>query len=398
MEQDMEMEQGMEMELDTLAGHEVVEVLEVHPHGHMRTASAEDAHKATSYEDLLGMLGALDVKNHNIRDLDEKIVRMDANAVRYRLKRRGMFLLNPHSTFNQWWDVATILALIFTMTVTPFEVCMVDTPPDEPINGLFIANQVVNCIFVIDMVFIFFLPYKEQGKEATWIKSHRRIASRYLRSWFVLDVISVFPFDIFTRIGVFGDMNSATLSPSLLKMPRMIRLLRLLKLVRVVRASRIFSRWEHSFGFKYATKSLFFWVGIITLTLHWCACAWGLVAQLMGSQRSNELVKAVTARMVADASCSGCTLPNINDCEEDCLTECEIDIVANMTGADAIFVFQQENWLCRYRPSGLVNSNSAFDVWIVCIIVVRGWESNPSRDQPAATHPLICRPSHPPTH
>ena len=45
--------------------------------------------------------------------------------------------------------------------------------------------------------------YRESmRKGGAVVKSHRKIASAYLRGWFTLDVISILPFDILVVSGV----------------------------------------------------------------------------------------------------------------------------------------------------------------------------------------------------
>ena len=97
---------------------------------------------------------------------------------------------------------------------------------------------------------------------------------------FVIDFISVFPFDVMVVAGVFTASGGQTFDPSILRMIRMIRLLRLLKLARILRASRIFSRWENSISIKYSTRTLIFYLVVTLMTLHMLSCALGLCAQL----------------------------------------------------------------------------------------------------------------------
>ena len=59
-------------------------------------------------------------------------------------------------------------------------------------DALYAVNSVIHLIFITDLILNFFLPFKERGH---YVKSHRRIATRYLRSWFTLDVISIVPID-----------------------------------------------------------------------------------------------------------------------------------------------------------------------------------------------------------
>ena len=170
-------------------------------------------------------------------------LKSDVHKLNRRIKNMNAFLLDPKSKFMQTWDFFTLSALFFTLTVTPFEVALLETKFD----WLFILNWLVNLVFICDMVFNFILPYKESSKlGGGTVKEHKKIAKRYFSSWFAIDLISILPFDsveVFARLTTgnspFGD-NAGTL-----KIIKMIRLLRLLKLARILRASRIFSRWEN---------------------------------------------------------------------------------------------------------------------------------------------------------
>ena len=100
-------------------------------------------------------------------------------------------------------------------------------------------------------------------------RSHA-IARRYLTSWFLIDFISVLPFDLIDLLLVSGgqceaegmpdsslsaytyDSSSALADPGMLMALKLIRLLRLLKLARVLRASRILNRWDSSISMSYS--------------------------------------------------------------------------------------------------------------------------------------------------
>ena len=108
------------------------------------------------------------------------------------------------------------------------------------LTPLFVVNWIVNLVFVVDICFNFFLPYRESVKKGgSVVKNHRSIACHYLQGWFGLDIISVIPVDnAMMFIDTTGVSNSAIFSSI-----RMLRLLRLIKLARILRASRIFSRY-----------------------------------------------------------------------------------------------------------------------------------------------------------
>jgi hypothetical protein len=106
---------------------------------------------------------------------DAETLRTDVARLNTRLHRMNGFLLNPTSLIMSRWDICTLSALAFTATVTPYEVCMMWGA--SGVDALFIINQCVNAIFVVDIVLNFFLPYKESiHKGGSTIKSHRKSA------------------------------------------------------------------------------------------------------------------------------------------------------------------------------------------------------------------------------
>lgn len=109
------------------------------------------------------------------------------------------------------------------------------------------------------------------------IKGRHAIAKRYLSSWFLVDIASSLPFDLFTMVAGKGDLCDDSLQN--LKVIRIVRLLRLVKLVRVIRASRIVSRWESSFSVSYAHLTILRLSVLLVTAAHWMACLWGLAAQ-----------------------------------------------------------------------------------------------------------------------
>ena len=49
-------------------------------------------------------------------------------------------------------------------------------------------------VFSLDMVMQFFLPY--QDAQMTWINRRSSIVWHYLTGWFLIDIISVLPFEV----------------------------------------------------------------------------------------------------------------------------------------------------------------------------------------------------------
>lgn len=49
-------------------------------------------------------------------------------------------------------------------------------------------------VFGMDMIFNFFLPY--QNKDMIWVQDQSRIIPHYVSTWFLIDAVSVIPFDL----------------------------------------------------------------------------------------------------------------------------------------------------------------------------------------------------------
>lgn len=185
-------------------------------------------------------------------------------------------LINPSSNFMQQWDSVTMLALLFVAFVTPYEVAFnIEAPV---VDGLFIVNRLVDLIFMADMVINCFLMYEEMdgaGGCGVLVKDRGRIRRRYLRSWFLIDLLSILPFDM-----VAVSVPSAGKELNRLKAVRVIRLLRLLKLVRLMRQSRLISRMEQSISMPYSFINIMKYVALMIFVSHLFACIWGIIPTL----------------------------------------------------------------------------------------------------------------------
>ena len=179
----------------------------------------EDELKNGTYDGLLRALdAATDFKRAN--HLDRESFSKDCTRLRLRMRRTRKGLINPRSRFMTYWDLVTAIALLFTATVTPFEVGL-GLP--TKVNALFVVNQTINVVFFIDVFVQFFLPVPD-AKTGELLRDRREIARRYLTSWFVIDIVSILPMDIVEVTGMLGDGNSG------LRSVRLFRVLRLAKL------------------------------------------------------------------------------------------------------------------------------------------------------------------------
>jgi hypothetical protein len=174
---------------------------------------------------------------------------------------KNRWAISPDTMYMRTWDTTVMVLLVFTAIVTPFEVAFLPSR----IDSLFWINRVVDACFVADMVIQCHLRYMDHDNKM--VEDLRLIRQKYFKSWFVIDLVSIMPFDI---VAIADNKQSL----GHLKVLRVVRLLRLSKLVRILRSFRVFQRIWCSFGWSHSTLALTKFVLLIFLLIHWICCVW----------------------------------------------------------------------------------------------------------------------------
>ena len=328
----------------------------------------------SSFEDLVAAL-EVDRLTTELSAEKRQTFQTDCEHLRKRVRRTRRGLINPRSRYVQYWDLTTAMALAFTATITPFEVCL---GLETALNPLFFINLVVNLIFILDIVAQFFLPYRDysEGSTGELVRSHKKIARHYLGSWFVIDVVTVLPFDLITVVApALFAVDCGASSQPLLKGVKLLRVLRLVKLVRMLRGMRILQRWEASISISTSMRSMITAVTLFCVLLHWIGCLWALLPQLQTALRETPgLAEALHARLATDPTCEAClcgddplTTPA---CASECVTPCEADEISKLLGLNPVAVFNAQPWTCRAVQAGLLYPDFAarpFSTWLASL-------------------------------
>lgn len=271
-------------------------------------------------------------------------VKRDVINVRARMAAHDRYLLDAQAWYMQVWDLIILLAMIWTVFVTPYEISFLPGADWSPP-----ANLVITCIFAFDIVKEFFLPYRLSHKLGGGkVKDHRAIAIHYLRSWFVLDAIATFPIDIV--VGAISSTSDASANAPF-KAVKMVRLTRLLRLGRLLRASRVIQRlveaMEGLVTISYTQREVAFWTLAMLVVFHWLSCLWGLLASMRNTQRTPQLE---LARLAAVPACDRGL--------GECLSDCEMELLASTTHSSLVSIQYQELWLCRAITDGVLPPES----------------------------------------
>ena len=303
------------------------------------------------------------------RSLNVETLQRGVNTVNNMTHRRNRFLIKPDGNFMQALDVSTMLALLFTAVVSPYEIAFLS---DSNSISLMVANYMVMIVFAIGLVCSFFVPYREPlWKGGALVRDRKKIAIRYIQTWFFFDLISTLPFDeiLSQQVDDVSDSQAASLRALRgARLVRLIRLFRLVKLGRLLRAQRVIARItakleknSEIFNISFTIRTAAFWMAVVLMVIHWFCCSWGILALIQESQRTEELVNSLSD----DCRAQGLALAeSANYHVGACLAECEIDKLAELLGVRKAYVTNEEPWICRRITEGQFTGESPSKMYI----------------------------------
>ena len=231
--------------------------------------------RSPTVQDVLSMVAERERSSTSIRR--ERAKSKKRMMAKLKMHKRTCIVDPRMSKYLAYWDTVTMLAIVFTALVTPYEIAFLPmaTSATEP---LFIINRFLDVIFIVDMLITFRMMYTAaDGEDATmWIADPMRIAVHYLKGWFLLDFVSI----AISGLDIVGVMEQGS-SLSGLRVLRILRAARLIKLVRLLRASRILKRWETRIAVDYSSLEMMKCLLSLLLSSHWFGCVWTLQANLM---------------------------------------------------------------------------------------------------------------------
>lgn len=93
--------------------------------------------------------------------------------------------------FKYFWDLFSSILLLITCVLTPFNLAF-----EEDVADIFwytTLNYSIDFLFLIDIIIIFNTTLKTEFDE---VPDRWEIFKEYTRSWFLIDLLSIMPFDI----------------------------------------------------------------------------------------------------------------------------------------------------------------------------------------------------------
>jgi hypothetical protein len=162
---------------------------------------------------------------------------------------RKKALFSQSSAFIQKWDLLMLYLLLYVTVVTPFELSFLKAAnlSNLTVDGagvLFFVNRLVDILFFVDVYINFHLSYFDPN-QGTFIDDISKIRCHYLKSWFLVDIVSVVPFDLLVTDNT--NVENGT-NNTYLQLIRAIKLLKLIRLLKILRAGRLITILQRMFG------------------------------------------------------------------------------------------------------------------------------------------------------
>jgi len=142
--------------------------------------------------------------------------------------------LHPTTNFTAFWTFTIVILLLAAAILTPLYISFA-SDDDETFTFL---NDIFDICFALDIILNFLTAYVDIDRRIVW--DQKKIAKRYLQSWFAVDLIAVLPFEIISS-WIFDAYHSSDQTSQLFRLFRIPRLIRLLKIFRLIKMLKIFS-------------------------------------------------------------------------------------------------------------------------------------------------------------
>lgn len=156
-------------------------------------------------------------------------------------------MIHPTNKYKQIWDAFVLVMTSVVAVEIPLRIAM-----DLPFRGgLLFLDVFISSVFVVDLILTFFSAIYVNG---TLINDPKNVAKRYLKGWFIIDLLAVLPLDL-----IFGTFMIN------------VRLLRLLRLGHVATFMQKVANANVVNASLLRMLFLAFWVSLFA---HWAACGW----------------------------------------------------------------------------------------------------------------------------
>ena len=185
------------------------------------------------------------------------------------------FILAPRNKLVQVWSIVIIFLLLYSATVMPYRLTFA-----EGRGGAWMAIEyTVDALFWFDLILNFISAYYDD--EGVFVQDPKILARNYIKTWFIIDFISVLPFDLIQQAATGSEQNSSRYNEllRLARVPRLYRLLKITKILKVLKFMKggVFHEYFESYS---GVLRIVSFMLSVCLLVHIVGCLWFFIAKL----------------------------------------------------------------------------------------------------------------------
>ncbi|KAL3308716.1 hypothetical protein Ciccas_012748, partial [Cichlidogyrus casuarinus] len=160
--------------------------------------------------------------------------------------------------FKTAWDWLILILTGYTAIMVPWNLTFRNVPGDDSTLYVLFTDSIVDVIFFVDIVLNFHTTFV--GPKGEVISDAKIIRINYLKGWFIIDLLSCLPYDVFNAFKPESSQNQIS------------QLFSFLKVVRLLRIGRVTRKIDQYF--EYMAASLLLMILSFVLLAHFLACIW----------------------------------------------------------------------------------------------------------------------------
>ena len=213
-----------------------------------------------------------DEKEHRKLFKREKICDTDTEDEESENEKEIPWIILPDNPYKKIWDLLIAILILYSAIITPYEIAFSDSNKSSWFEIL------IDIFLAIDIVLTFFSAYTDE--EENLVKNHKKIIKKYLKSWFIIDIISVLPLNNLFKSGKYSGLTKISKLPKLYRLIKLTKLLRMTKMSSKGNLNRVTKFFMEKLKINANVERLFFFVLTFLLMNHLCACFWYFMAKI----------------------------------------------------------------------------------------------------------------------
>jgi len=224
--------------------------------------------------------------------LDKKVQKREAFrllATRYSEKGQiSGYLIHPDSWYKKAWNGLMAFLLMYTAIIIPFR-----TAFEEPIYWDFWTSFefILDFCFLTDMLVTLCSSYYRDDT-GELVQNRKEITLAYMRSWFLVDLVSSFPFSLLDVLS--SDSSSYNTTTRLTRLSRLYKLARISRIAKAIKFSSktdLFSKLQDYLHMNSRVYKLVKFLLMVSVAVHICACFWFFTWKLEDLSRDSWVVR-----------------------------------------------------------------------------------------------------------